>query len=169
MSYNWQILPILESVVDNVDRKIVRELQKNARLTNQELAERVNLSPSPCLRRVRKLEEAGILSGYNAKVDQEQYGLPMNVFISVRLNVQNEASIREFEEGVNALDHVMECYLIAGSRDYLMRVVSEDLKSYEHFIRDELTKIPGIASIESSFAFGNVKSQSVFPALKRPH
>ena len=167
MSYNWQNLPIYGFPMDNVDRKIVRELQKNARLTNQELAERVNLSPSPCLRRVRKLEEAGILSGYNARVDQEQYGLPMNVFISVRLNVQNEASIREFEAGVNALDHVMECYLIAGSRDYLMRVVSEDLKSYEHFIRDELTKIPGIASIESSFAFGNVKSQSVFPVLKR--
>ncbi len=153
--------------MDNVDRKIVRELQLNARLTNQELAERVNLSPSPCLRRVRKLEQSGVLSGYNAQVDQEQYGLPMNVFISVRLNVQNEESIREFEQGVSALDHVMECYLIAGSRDYLMRVVSEDLKSYEGFIRDELTKIPGIASIESSFAFGNVKSQSVFPTIRR--
>ncbi len=163
----WQIMLIRVSVVDNLDRKIVRELQLNARLTNQELAERINLSPSPCLRRVKKLEQSGVLSGYNAQVDQEQYGLPMNVFISVRLSVQNEDSIREFERGVNALDHVMECYLIAGSRDYLMRVVSEDLKSYEAFIRDELTKIPGIASIESSFAFGNVKSQSVFPSIRR--
>lgn len=151
--------------MDRIDKKIIKELQLNARLTNQELADIINLSPSPCLRRVRKLEAAGILIGYTAKVDQEKYGLPVNVFVSVRLERQNNQSIREFEEGINNLDQVMECYLMTGSRDYLMRVVSADLKSYELFIREELTKIPGIASVESSFAFGNVKSRNVFPPV----
>lgn len=151
--------------MDKIDRKIVRELQANARLSNQELADIIGLSPSPCLRRVRKLEEAGVLSGYTAIVDQEMYGLPVNVFVSIRLEIQNNQSIKIFEEGINNLDQVMECYLMTGSRDYLMRVVSADLKSYEDFIREELTKIPGIASVESSFAFGNVKSCNVFPSI----
>jgi len=150
--------------MDKIDQKIIRELQANARLTNQELAENIGLSPSPCLRRVRRLEKAGILAGYTAIVDQEQYGLPVNVFVSVRLEIQNNQSIKKFEEGINNLDQIMECYLMTGSRDYLMRVVSADLKSYEDFIREELTKIPGIASVESSFAYGNVKSCNVFPA-----
>jgi Lrp/AsnC family leucine-responsive transcriptional regulator len=151
-------------IMDRIDQKIIRELQLNARLTNQELAEKINLSPSPCLRRVRKLEESGLLGGYTALVDQEQYGLPINVFVSVRLEVQNNTCIKEFEAGINTLDEVMECYLMAGNRDYLMRVVSIDLKSYEHFIREKLAKIPGISSIESSFAFGSVKCRHVFPS-----
>ena len=110
--------------MDKIDRKIVRELQANARLSNQELADIIGLSPSPCLRRVRKLEEAGVLSGYTAIVDQEMYGLPVNVFVSIRLEIQNNQSIKIFEEGINNLDQVMECYLMTGSRDYLMRVVS---------------------------------------------
>ncbi|MFT7688526.1 MAG: Lrp/AsnC family leucine-responsive transcriptional regulator [Candidatus Azotimanducaceae bacterium] len=149
--------------MDKIDQKIIRELQANARLSNQELAENIGLSPSPCLRRVRRLEEIGVLAGYTAIVDQEQYGLPVNVFVSVRLEIQNNQSIKKFEEGINNLDQVMECYLMTGSRDYLMRVVSADLKSYEDFIREELTRIPGIASVESSFAYGNVKSCTVFP------
>ena len=153
--------------MDKIDRKIVRELQANARLSNQELADIIGLSPSPCLRRVRKLEVAGVLSGYTAIVDQEMYGLPVNVFVSIRLEVQNNQSIKIFEKGINNLDQVMECYLMTGSRDYLMRVVSADLKSYEDFIREELTKIPGIASVESSFAFGNVKSCNVFPSISK--
>ena len=151
--------------MDKIDRLIIRELQINARLTNQELAERVNLSPSPCLRRVRRLEESGILSGYTARVDQEAYGLPLNIFVSVRLEKQNEQSIKEFEYELQFLDQVMECYLMTGSRDYLLRVVSVDLKSYEKFIRNDLTKLPGIASIESSFAFSNVKNQQVLPKI----
>lgn len=147
--------------MDKIDQQIIRELQLNARLSNQELSEKINLSPSPCLRRVRKLEELGVLSGFTAQVDQKKYGLPINVFISVTLEVQNDSGIKEFEAGINSLDEVMECYLMTGNRDYLMRVVSIDLQSYEHFIREKLTKIPGIGSIESSFAFGNVKSSHV--------
>lgn len=151
--------------MDKIDQKIIRELQLNARLTNQELAEKINLSPSPCLRRVRRLEESGVLRGYTALVDQEKYGLPINVFISVRLEVQNDNCIKEFEAGINTLDEVMECYLMTGNRDYLIRVVSIDLKTYEHFIREKLTKIPGISSIESSFAFGSVKYRHAFPSI----
>lgn len=163
----YDISPYRYIAVDKIDRLIIRELQLNARLSNQELAERINLSPSPCLRRVRRLEESGILSGYTAKVDQEAYGLPLNVFVSVRLEKQNEQSIKEFEDGLQFLDQVMECYLMTGSRDYLLRVVSVDLKSYEKFIRNDLTKLPGIAAIESSFAFSNVKNQQVLPNISQ--
>ena len=154
----------ISTKMDKIDQRIIRELQLNARLTNQELAEKINLSASPCLRRVRKLESDGILIGYTAKVDQEMYGLPVNVFVSVRLERQNDQSMKDFEEGINKFDQVMECYLMTGNRDYMMRVVSADLKSFELFIRDELTKLPGIASVESSFAFGNVKNRNVFPS-----
>lgn len=149
--------------MDKIDRAIIRELQLNARITNEELAERVNLSASPCLRRVRKLEAAGYIEGYSAKLDQEACGLPMNVFISVRLEKPDDATIRNFEAQVDLLDEVMECYLMTGNRDYLLRVVAADLKAYERFIRDRFSKLSGIASIESSFAFGHVKQKTVLP------
>ena len=149
--------------MDITDRKILRELQANGRLTNQELAERVNLSPSPCLRRVRNLEKAGVITGYTALVDQEVYGLPINVFVSVKLEKPTEQAIHDFEAGIQKLDEVLECYLMTGTRDYLLHVVSKSLKTYEDFVRERLTKMPGIASVESSFAFGRVKQRSIFP------
>ena len=151
--------------MDSIDRNIIRELQANARLTNQELADRVNLSPSPCLRRVRNLERAGVLVGYTALVDQEKYGLPINVFVSIRLERQTDEAIREFEGGIQHLDEVLECYLMTGTRDYLLHVVSQSLQSYERFVRDVLSKLPGIAAIESSFALGQAKKRSVLPPL----
>lgn len=151
--------------MDAIDRKIIRNLQQDARLTNQDLAERINLSPSPCLRRVRHLEENGVLSGYTAIVDQEKYGLPINVFVNIRLEKQSGEVMKTFEDGIHELDEVLECYLMTGSRDYLLRVVSQSLKTYEAFVRDKLTTIPGIASIESSFAFGQVKRTATLPPL----
>jgi len=151
--------------MDATDRKIIRCLQENGRLTNQELAERVNLSPSPCLRRVRNLERDGVLAGYAAIVDQERYGLPINVFVSIRLERQTDQAIRAFEEGIQNLDEVLECYLMTGSRDYLLRVISHSLKSYETFLREKLTAIEGISVIESSFALGQVKRRTAFPPL----
>ena len=109
--------------MDIIDRKIIRELQNNARLSNQELAEKVNLSPSPCLRRVRRLEKSGVLIGYTAQVDQEQFGLPINAFVSIRLEKQDHISVRNFETCINDLDEVMECYLMTGSRHYQTLVV----------------------------------------------
>jgi Lrp/AsnC family transcriptional regulator, leucine-responsive regulatory protein len=150
--------------MDAIDYKIVRELQGNARLTNNELAERVNLSPSPCLRRMRNLEKAGVLKGYTALVDQKKYGLPMSVFMMVRLERQTVETIDEFERYIHQIDDIVECYLMAGPSDYLLRVVSADMASYERFMKEKMTPIPGVRTIESNFAFGRVKSNNVFPA-----
>ncbi len=151
--------------MDRIDRNIVRELQANGRLTNQELSERVNLSPSPCLRRVRNLEEAGVIRGYTAVVDQEKLGLPVNAFISVRLERPSPETMLTFEERIQRFDEIQECYLMTGSRDYLLHVVSQSLKTYEQFVREQLTQIPGIASVETSFAFGRVKRINLYPAV----
>jgi Lrp/AsnC family leucine-responsive transcriptional regulator len=151
--------------MDRIDRRILRELQANGRLTNQELAERVNLSPSPCLRRVRLLEEAGVILGYTAIVDQEKLGLPVNAFVSVRLERPSPEAMRTFEERIQRHDDIQECYLMTGSRDYLLHVVSHSLKTYEQFVREQLTQIPGIASVETSFAFGRVKRINRYPAV----
>jgi len=149
--------------MDAIDRKIIRALQQDARLTNQDLSTLVGLSASPCLRRVRKLEQDGILSGYTALVDQEKFGLPINVFVNIRLEKPSTKTIRAFEKAVEKIDAVVECYLMTGNRDYLLRVVSSDLKSYEHLVRDRLTTIPGVLSLESSFAFGQVKRTNMLP------
>lgn len=151
--------------VDRIDRRIVRELQADGRLTNQELAERVNLSPSPCLRRVRLLEEAGVIRGYTAIVDQEKVGLPVNAFVSVRLERPSPEAMRSFEERIQRFDEIQECYLMTGTRDYLLHVVSQSLKTYEQFVREQLTQIPGIGAIETSFAFGRVKRINCYPAV----
>lgn len=149
--------------MDNIDRKIIKELQLNARISNEELADKVNLSPSPCLRRVRKLEQQGFLTGYAAVIDQIKCNKGMNVFVSVRLERPDKQIMQSFEQAVAELDEVIECYLMAGNRDYLLKVVSADLKDYEHFIRDKFSSLPGINSIESSFAFGHVKQQQFIP------
>lgn len=151
--------------MDNTDRKILRILQHEGRLSNQELADRIGLSPSPCLRRVRLLEESGVITGYAARIDQAKVGLPVDVFVSISLTNQTDAALKAFERAIQDLDQVMECYLMTGSRDYLLRVVCDGLASYERFTRDRLTKLPGIRSIESSFALGRVKHHSALPEL----
>jgi Lrp/AsnC family leucine-responsive transcriptional regulator len=149
--------------MDEVDKKILKELQSNARLSNQELADRIALSPSPCLRRVRALEKQGIIRGYHASVDQEACGLPVNVFVLVKLEKPTEDNMRDFEQHIEAMDEVLECFLMTGNHDYLLHVVSGSLKTYEQFIRRQLTPLPNIASIESSFAFGQVKRKTKLP------
>ncbi|WP_112479504.1 Lrp/AsnC family transcriptional regulator [Vibrio variabilis] len=149
--------------MDEIDKKILKELQSNARLSNQELADRIALSPSPCLRRVRALEKQGIIRGYHASVDQEACGLPVNVFVLVKLEKPNEDNMRDFEQHIEAMDEVLECFLMTGNHDYLLHVVSGSLKTYEQFIRRQLTPLPNIASIESSFAFGQVKRKTKLP------
>ncbi|MGR5285196.1 Lrp/AsnC family transcriptional regulator [Vibrio maritimus] len=149
--------------MDEIDKKILKELQSNARLSNQELADRIALSPSPCLRRVRALEKQGIIRGYHASVDQEACGLPVNVFVLVKLEKPTEDNMRDFEQHIEVMDEVLECFLMTGNHDYLLHVVSGSLKTYEQFIRRQLTPLPNIASIESSFAFGQVKRKTKLP------
>ncbi|MDG1020343.1 MAG: Lrp/AsnC family transcriptional regulator [Emcibacteraceae bacterium] len=151
--------------MDAIDRNIIQTLQQNGRLSNQELADKIGLSPSPCLRRVRNLEKSGVLTGYAALVDQDKYGLPLTVFVHIRLIRHSDDCIKEFEAGIERLDQVMECYLMTGQSDYLLHVLARDLKDYEIFVRDRISTIPGIAGIDSSFVFGQVKKKTTFPAL----
>ncbi|MFU8877352.1 MAG: Lrp/AsnC family transcriptional regulator [Wenzhouxiangellaceae bacterium] len=149
--------------MDKIDRKILRELQLDGRLSNQELAQRVNLSPSPCLRRVRMLEELGILKGYTAIVDQQAVGLPITVFIRITLERHDTDTVAEFERRIRDIDEIMDCFLMTGQRDYLMRVVASGLEGYERFVREVIHTIPGIGSIDTSFAYGVVKHAMALP------
>lgn len=149
--------------MDNIDKKIVFELQKNGRLSNFDLAEKVGLSPSPCLRRIKNLEKKKIISGYTAIIDEELFGYPITAFVSVRLENQTDGTLKVFEEGISHLDEVVDCWLVTGNRDYLLRVVAINLKTYEKFMREDLTKIKGIASIETNFALGSVKTKQPLP------
>ena len=149
--------------LDRVDRKILALLQQDSRQPNNELAERVGLSPSPCLRRVKALEDAGVITGYVALVDPASVDLPVNVFISVSLERQVEERIDAFENAVMNQPEVLECYLMTGDADYLLRVVVPDLASYERFLKEHLTRIPGVASIRSSFALTQVRYHTALP------
>ena len=149
--------------LDAIDQRILDSLQGNARLSNVELANAAGLSPSPCLRRVRALEDDGVIRGYAALVDQEAVGLPVSVFIMVSLEKQVERALETFEELVRALPEVMECYLMTGDSDYLLRVVTRDLQAYEAFLMTHLTKFPGVSSIKSSFALKQVVYRTALP------
>lgn len=149
--------------LDATDRKIISELQSNGKLTIQELAEKVGLSASPCARRVRILEEAGVIKGYVAVIDQTKVGLPISVFASVRLERQREEELDRFAAAISRWPEVADCYLMTGQRDYLLRIVVGDLPAYERFLKDKLTRLDGVASIESSFALGEVKRSHGLP------
>lgn len=151
--------------MDSKDREIIKALQRNGRLTNQDLAAQVNLSPSPCLRRTRALEEKGVIKGYTAIVDERAYGLPVTALVRIRLSSHTGDVVRLFEKKVHETEQILDCYVITGSEDYLLRVLVEDLKSYEEFVRHKLHNIPGIASIDSSFAYGVLKQSNVFPVV----
>ncbi|SMQ75705.1 transcriptional regulator, AsnC family [Devosia lucknowensis] len=149
--------------VNATDRRILRALQENGRMTVQALAERVGLSPSPCLRRIRQLEAAGIIAGYSAVVEQKTVGLPVSVFVSIKLERQRANNLDAFGEAIRRWPEVMECYLMTGQFDFLLRVVCADLEAYEHFLREKLTQLEGVASIESSFSLGAVKFSRALP------
>ncbi|HEX4768044.1 MAG TPA: Lrp/AsnC family transcriptional regulator [Lichenihabitans sp.] len=152
-----------KSTLDAIDRKIVAALQIDARLTMLQLAEQVGLSPSPCARRVRLLEAAGIIQGYVAVIGEKQVGLPVSVFASIKLERQREEELDRFARAVAQWPEVLDCYLMTGQRDFLMRIVVRDLEAYEHFLKDKLTRLDGVASIESSFALGQVKRSNALP------
>ena len=154
---------MLNRSIDAIDRQILENLQNDARMRNVELAEKVGLSPSPCLRRVSNLEETGVIRGYATLVDAEAVGLPVSVFVSVTLEKQIEKTLEKFEKEIRARPEVMECYLMTGDADYLLRVVTADLGAYERFLIEHLTRIPGVASIKSSFALKQVAYRTALP------
>ena len=148
---------------DAIDQAILHELQVDGRLTNQELADRVGLSPSPCLRRVRALESAGVISGYRAVVAQQEVGLSITAFVRLRLSSHATGTVEAVEEELRALPEVVEAYVLAGDHDYLLKVVAESFASYEQLLRDRIRDIPSLASIETTFAFGTTKEPSPVP------
>ena len=149
--------------LDATDLKILQELQLDGALSNIELAKRVHLSPSPCLARVRALESAGVIDRYVALASAAALGLGLNVFISISLTSQSKESLAHFERRICEHDEVMECYLMTGDSDYLIRVAVADIGALEKFILEQLTPIPGIEKIRSSFALKQVRYKTALP------
>jgi Lrp/AsnC family leucine-responsive transcriptional regulator len=152
--------------LDRIDQAILAELQRDGRLSNRELAEKVHLSESACLRRVRALEEAGVIDRYAALVSQSRVGLPGNVFVSITLNRQEQADLAAFEEAVKRVPEVMECYLMTGAQDYLLRVVVSDPADFERLHSQHLTRLPGVARVQSSFALRTVIKNVELPLIR---
>ena len=149
--------------LDRIDRRIVDALQRDGRLANNELAAKVNLSPSPCLRRVRGLEEAGVIKGYAALVDPAKVGLHMLAYVTVKLEKKGQMPAEDFASAVNTWSEVTECYSMTGDMDYLLRVQVEDLDHFSRFIMGKLLKQSGVADVKSSFALQRVKETTVLP------
>ncbi len=149
--------------LDRIDRAILAELQEDARVSNAELARRVALSPSACLRRVRELEAEGVIRRHVSLLEPAAVGLPVSIFVQVTLERQAETALEEFESEVLGLPEVMECYLMTGDADYLLRVVVPDLPSYERLLMGHLTRVKGIASIKSSVSLKQVKYRTALP------
>ncbi|ANH02800.1 Lrp/AsnC family transcriptional regulator [Shinella granuli] len=149
--------------LDDIDRRILRELQKNGRLQNIELAKRVGLSPSPCLRRVKLLEEAGIISRYVAVVDQAKVGLRLSMFARISLTAQDAETIDHFIAAMKRLPEVVECYIMLGESDALLRVVVSDLEDYRRFQAANLTRRNGIQSVKTDVPSETIKQTFALP------
>jgi Lrp/AsnC family leucine-responsive transcriptional regulator len=149
--------------LDRIDRHILQLLQDDGRLPSSEIAARVGLSATPVLRRIRIMEEAGLIKGYVALVDQKIAGLPVSVFVSVRLEKQREEELQRFSRAIAGWPEVLESYLMTGRQDFLLRVVVASLEDYDRFLKSKLTRLEGVASIESSFALAQDKYTSALP------
>jgi Lrp/AsnC family leucine-responsive transcriptional regulator len=149
--------------LDRFDKLILNELQKDGRISNVHLATRVNLSESACLRRVRSLEESGMIDRYAALLSQQKAGLPGSVFVHIGLQREEESELAAFEEAVKNIPEVMECYLMTGEFDYLLRVVVSDMADFERLHRDSLTRLPGVARVNSSVTIRTVQKKTELP------
>lgn len=143
--------------LDKIDRRILRDLQEDGRMTNVELANRVGISAPPCLRRVRALEEAGYINGYHADVNPELLGYGVTVFAQVGLSSQAEADLIAFEELVNSWPLVRECFMLAGETDFVLKIVAPDWDSYNKFLTSKLTSAPNVNHVKSSLAIRRSK------------
>ncbi len=145
--------------MDAIDRKILRTLARQGRLTNAELAEQVGLSPSPCWTRVKRLEQAGVIRGYAALLDQAALGLPDTVFIEVMMERHDEAQLRRFEEAVADIPEILECHLVTGEYDYVIKAAVGGTIGYERLLRDRLYRLPGVRHTRTSFALRCLKRE----------
>jgi Lrp/AsnC family transcriptional regulator, leucine-responsive regulatory protein len=153
----------LRMKLDRYDRAIVHALQMDGRITNSQLADSVSLSESACLRRVRALEEAGFIEGYTALINQKKAGCPVNVFVNITLERQEQAHLHAFEDAARKVPEVMECYLMSGEYDYLLRVVLADTADFERLHSQHLTRLPNVARVQSSFALRTVQKSRELP------
>ena len=149
--------------MDAFDLQILRELQADAEISMQELGERVGLSHTPCWRRVKKLEEAGVIRHRVTLLDPDQLNLAVNVFVQVSLGVQQEEALNAFEAAVQAIPEIVECYTVSGDRDFLLRVVVEDVTAYERLLKSTLVHLPEVANLSSTFALRQVKYSTELP------
>ena len=150
---------LMESaMIDEIDRRILRALQRDGRMTMQDLSNEVGLSASPCARRVTMLENAGIIKGYAAVIDEVRLGFAVSVFVSVKLDKQVDDALKTFEARIKSYPEVVDCWLMTGARDYLIRIATSDLVEFEAFLTGKLTKIEGVSSIESSIPLRRVKA-----------
>jgi Lrp/AsnC family leucine-responsive transcriptional regulator len=149
--------------LDAIDVRILHALQTEGRLSNVELAETVGLSPSPCLRRVRMLEDAGIIQGYHAMLDRGGVGLGLTVFVGVKVAHHQQENATGFWEAVQALPEVVTCHLVSGEADFLLQVVVPDLARYERFLLGTLLKLPGVSDVRSNFAIKAIKARAPLP------
>jgi len=149
--------------IDKYDKQILAALQQDGRISNKQLAEQVSLSESSCLRRVRALEESGMIARYAALLSQNEAGLPGNVFVQIGLQREVESDLSAFEDAVRDIPEVMECYLMSGEFDYLIRVVVADMADFERIHKTKLTRLPGVARVNSSFGIRTVQRKTALP------
>jgi Lrp/AsnC family leucine-responsive transcriptional regulator len=153
--------------LDRTDKRILAELQNNGRISNQELADKVGLSPSPCLRRVRQLEDSGIIEGYAALLNASKLGLKLIALIQISMDKHTPERFEHFQKVVSAYPEVLECLLITGqSADYLLKVAVQDMEVYQDFLLNKITKIPGVSDVHSSFVLREVISTTKLPLGK---
>jgi Lrp/AsnC family leucine-responsive transcriptional regulator len=149
--------------LDQFDRKIIAALQQNGRLTNVELAEHIGLSPSPCLRRVKRLEDEGYIGSYRAVLDRARVGLGFTVFVGVRLEAHTNDRAGSFEDAVLAMSEVIACHMVSGTVDYLLEIVVPDLAHYQKFLIDSLLALPIVREVQSSIAISTLKVGAPLP------
>lgn len=149
--------------LDKVDRQILRVLQQQGRISNADLAEKVNLSPTPCLRRVKRLEASGVINRYVAELDPSQLGLKVSAYVFIRLQRNSSANAERFEQAVKELEQVEECSVLSGEYDYLLKVVAEDLERYEGFIKQRLAAIEEVDTINTTIILKQVMSRQPLP------
>jgi Lrp/AsnC family leucine-responsive transcriptional regulator len=149
--------------MDEIDARIITELQRDGRLSVTDLSERIGLTPTPCARRLRRLEEDGVITGYAAQVDAARLGFALTVFVFVELERQSHETLERFEAAIRRFDEVVECHLMTGTRDILLKVMCADLEAFDRFLEDGLLRVPGIRSTRSSFSLRTMVSREVLP------
>ena len=156
-----------EVALDRTDLRILDVMQHNGRLSNQEIAERVSLSPSPCLRRIRRLEELGVIRGYVALLEPKKLGLGLLAYVSIKLEKRGKSPMDEFKARVQTWPEVVACYAMTGEMDYLLRVHVGDLEHFSRFVMEQLLKQPGVVDVKSSFALERIKDTTALPLSRK--